>query len=757
MLRDNLHQPQYVDKLEKIIRFAIKEKALSLKDLDATWNAQVGKHEAIVKNVHELLAKLAWDFSPEQLDHLFTRFKESWNNANKKQREKLLALIRRLAEDDKEGEMAQKVLSLLWTLARSENCPAEIVDLALSAHIKILDCSVAQNREEQKIAWIETFIDQLRKPNDDWVVLAVRMIRSICRQFPENLSQQMTIQPRLGALNIIYRDKLIHNIQEKYALVTLVANSLTDYMQKMKLYSNENPQYNPNYVKEGSRYTHLQQVEERLDFLCFVLKDGQLWLCLAQAEDIWDSLTEKSVYREDRQCCFRWFSKLMSDEPDLDPEISENFFACKILTLDTSLLSDEGIICFDHFFKLVNCRAHKFKQTSRSKSGFFLLDTDLIGLDYLWKIIVNCSDELAFKAIHLLIEIFTNLSVQLKSHAIKIYNQFIEKCMNYLNESFSKVCKISVLDKDSLNLVTEESNRMQRVLTVLKEFMRKTDSAFLSERKCSPLSEACCGKYLVLIIRIVNTSRQIDDFSIATHTHATVAHLRKLILQKFNFTTSNAICEIGLNNAMIDSCFDTLTLKEYKLTHKGLVLAKVMSCSPGVSMGAAPALPSSDEEDDLDQPPYTRGGQNQVLHSAVGTAGDPGDSECLLPSSIFSQQNEHLCTLLKICDWAPQHHLTPLWTTIRHLISLLPCDSHVADRVREVCADHATNEEEVSLMPTVESLFFSNSPNQVLYYLEVLHVLLFPAVEPLGEESRQFQVSAQFGHQYIANSRYNQR
>lgn len=41
------------------------------------WAAQCGKHEAIVKNVHDLLAKLAWDFSPEQLDHLFECFQVS--------------------------------------------------------------------------------------------------------------------------------------------------------------------------------------------------------------------------------------------------------------------------------------------------------------------------------------------------------------------------------------------------------------------------------------------------------------------------------------------------------------------------------------------------------------------------------------------------------------------------------------------------------------------------------------------------------
>lgn len=74
VLRDSLHQAQYVEKLERIIRFLIKEKALTLDDLDAVWRAQDGKHETIVKNVHDLLAKLAWDFDAEQLDHLFDCF-----------------------------------------------------------------------------------------------------------------------------------------------------------------------------------------------------------------------------------------------------------------------------------------------------------------------------------------------------------------------------------------------------------------------------------------------------------------------------------------------------------------------------------------------------------------------------------------------------------------------------------------------------------------------------------------------------------
>ena len=41
ILRDSLHQPQYVEKMEKILRFIIKERSLTLKDLDDIWAAQV--------------------------------------------------------------------------------------------------------------------------------------------------------------------------------------------------------------------------------------------------------------------------------------------------------------------------------------------------------------------------------------------------------------------------------------------------------------------------------------------------------------------------------------------------------------------------------------------------------------------------------------------------------------------------------------------------------------------------------------------
>ena len=95
-------------------------------------------------HVHELLVKLAWDFSPDQLDHLFGCFQKSWVGASKKQRDELLDFIRHLAEDDKEGIMASKVLELLWNLSHRDDCPLDTMEHAMNAHIKILDYSCSQ-------------------------------------------------------------------------------------------------------------------------------------------------------------------------------------------------------------------------------------------------------------------------------------------------------------------------------------------------------------------------------------------------------------------------------------------------------------------------------------------------------------------------------------------------------------------------------------------------------------------------------------
>ncbi|MEJ1281133.1 ubiquitin specific peptidase 9 X chromosome [Cricetulus griseus] len=494
VLRDSLHQPQYVEKLEKILRFVIKEKALTLEDLDNIWAAQAGKHEAIVKNVHDLLAKLAWDFSPEQLDHLFDCFKASWTNASKKQREKLLELIRRLAEDDKDGVMAHKVLNLLWNLAHSDDVPVDIMDLALSAHIKILDYSCSQDRDTQKIQWIDRFIEELRT-NDKWVIPALKQIREICSLFgeaPQNLR--------------------------------------------------------------------------------FLLKDGQLWLCAPQAKQIWKCLAENAVYLCDREACFKWYSKLMGDEPDLDPDINKDFFESNVLQLDPSLLTENGMKCFERFFKAVNCREGKLVAKRRA---YMMDDLELIGLDYLWRVVIQSNDDIASRAIDLLKEIYTNLGPRLQVNQVVIHEDFIQSCFDRLKASYDTLCVLDG-DKDSINCARQEAVRMVRVLTVLREYINECDSDYHEERTILPMSRAFRGKHLSFIVRFPNQGRQVDDLEVWSHTNDTIGSVRRCILNRIKANVAHTKIELFVGGELIDPGDDRKLIGQLNLKDKSVVYALLM-------------------------------------------------------------------------------------------------------------------------------------------------------------------------------------
>lgn len=80
---------------------------------------------------------------PSSHSFLPCAFQRSWANATKRQREHLIDLICRLAEEDRDGLMVHKVLNLLWDLAVDSNSLVEISDFALKAHAKILDHNIS--------------------------------------------------------------------------------------------------------------------------------------------------------------------------------------------------------------------------------------------------------------------------------------------------------------------------------------------------------------------------------------------------------------------------------------------------------------------------------------------------------------------------------------------------------------------------------------------------------------------------------------
>ncbi|XP_014217217.1 probable ubiquitin carboxyl-terminal hydrolase FAF-X isoform X3 [Copidosoma floridanum] len=735
VLRDSLHQPQYVEKLEKILRFIIKERALSLEDLDAVWAAQAGKHEAIVKNVHDLLAKLAWDFSPEQLDHLFECFTTSWRTANnKKQREKLLELIRRLAEDDKDGVMAHKVLSLFWNLGHSEDVPPEIADQALSAHVKILDYSCSQERDAQKTLWLDKCVEEL-KNGDKWALPALKQIREICSLYESN--------PNMGhgqrTQHACYRQEVIERLQGHHSVVILVTNNLTSYMSRVRQLVKDHPDIDPNTFLPDDRCNHIMQVHERLSFLRFLLKEGQLWLCADQAKQIWQCLAEQAVFPSDREACFKWFSKLMGEEPDLDPSINKDFFVNNILLLDPTLLTESGIRCFERFFKAVNSKENKLKIKRRT---VLLEDVDLIGADYLWRVVTNSPEEIANRGIELMKEVNTNLGSRLQSSVMAFHETYISECIDRLKAHYDTM---SILKKDTLenkedkdesavDCIKSEALKMCRVMKVLQEYLNECDMAFPGERKILPLHRAARGKHLSLIVRFANPARAVEDIEIFSHTNDTLASLRRQIMRKIKASDTQIKMDLFINGEPLDPADDRKLLSQIPLRDKTLLSVKLSQVNTNM-----PSSPDSSSDSSTSSPhhPYSK---MESCH-----ASNP-EAESSLPGVLLSQRHKFVTFFFQLADLGCMLEQAQLRDGARYLLQLIPADICTVQKLQrffgrykdhEAVQNSSADESNVN----VGSLFFSASPSQVLYNLEVLYTLLMPALDPMSDKACEFQLN----------------
>lgn len=125
------------------------------------------------------------------------------STASKRPRERLLELIRRLAEDDKNGVMATKVLNLFWQLGHSPDISQDVMDQALSAHVKILDYSCSKDKDAQKYLWLDKCVEEV-KTGEIWVLPALRLIREICCLYEATPNHLPRLQ-NLNRLQVIER------------------------------------------------------------------------------------------------------------------------------------------------------------------------------------------------------------------------------------------------------------------------------------------------------------------------------------------------------------------------------------------------------------------------------------------------------------------------------------------------------------------------------------------------------------------------
>lgn len=102
----------------------------------------------------------------------------------------------------------------------------------------------------------------------------------------------------------------------------------------------------------------------------------------------------------------------------------------------------------------------------------------------------------------------------------------------------------------------------------------------------------------------------------------------------------------------------------------------------------------------------------------------------------MSQEPQHAQFFCQLSSFGSSLGNGSLRDGARTLLLLLPPDRATVEKLHYLFQENCPNATEVS----IDCMFFSASPAQALYHLEVLYTLLMPALEPLSEKAFDFQL-----------------
>ena len=174
-------------------------------------------------------------------------------------------------------------------------------------------------------------------------------------------------------------------------------------------------------------FTHEEVVQTHLSSMKFILQEGNLYLNLNRAQDIWEVLISNEHSCEwDKKIGFEWFIDCW---PDLNEETRAEIFKKQILNLKPKTLALKGYECFKLYFIRVSEQEGK-SQIRSDVDNFYIDKLDLTGLNFLWDIILYVDDEkIADLATKFLLEIsYEKVSMRLKRESVQLHQKFINEC-----------------------------------------------------------------------------------------------------------------------------------------------------------------------------------------------------------------------------------------------------------------------------------------------------------------------------------------
>lgn len=455
-------------------------------EINVLWRVKLGAHPAIVSNIHDLIADIAWELGQDQINYMFELILDTWiePGCSTKDREGLLQLVGRLAK----GSLTDKAIDLLWAMgSRRDIIPDDIMSETLSTIVNILKQQDQQDKMSDKIKYnvnrkanlMRKLVIQLRaEPQLPTAIPIMQLFEFVGNLFEEKVGHASSTLESLHAQHSNYGDggdevedvpdrkTMINRLQVEYDLILLVRTELIEILTKF---------HGRNQVPPRA------EICARLNFIRYLLREGQTFLDYDHSKEIWNGLIIGGIHPSEPEIGFEWFTSLMGDDADLARDSIYRFFIENILQYNTAKLNQGVILCFSSFF------GHIHENSSLDQEE---RDNPIqLGLNYMWKALTSCEESVAPQIINIIQTTYLNKH----HHSINAnHNDFFDECNQRL-KPFKETLSVISTTEGSQEQGQRTAVKIRRVLDVLRHYvanwpwLRGSDDAV-------PLDQAWRGK-----------------------------------------------------------------------------------------------------------------------------------------------------------------------------------------------------------------------------------------------------------------------
>eukprot|EP01130_Rhizamoeba_saxonica_P002958 TRINITY_DN1299_c0_g2_i1.p1 TRINITY_DN1299_c0_g2~~TRINITY_DN1299_c0_g2_i1.p1 ORF type:complete len:2014 (+),score=509.93 TRINITY_DN1299_c0_g2_i1:1-6042(+) len=472
----------------ELLNFLASIDMLNKSHLDIIWDGSLGIHESSRRIVYDTLLNLTSVISLDLVDYLLEKV---YSTPIKSFDMQMLELVQKMTSILVKADSDKKyyALQVFWKLLQKDaKVDVNIVDKAYELLLSLLsdDC---KNKRREYI--------QLCAQNMD--TRSILLLKELLESYPTKKKK------RSGAIEELQRENLLDLFFEELREYKLKSQELFDELEEEIDIEN---------FLVGRKYTHLENLQIRLDLLDFIVSNSSINLTIENIDNLWGQLMTEQLHVLEGELFLVWLQKL-SDNGSFGEEIMEYVFTSKMQEIDSSLLSSVGFSVFERFFIAINEKEGNIKSTG---DDYGACSTEIFGIESMWDIALKSENrEVNTAAINSLNRLFISVEsfISNKTKASKVMEEHVRKCMDQI-------------DLDDL-YVTEKS------LLILKNFIQSYDERKQNEDEAEKNQEKKPGREIeVYWCSTTSRARPVTVYS-----NTTIGEFKEMAIRELDFEPSD--------------------------------------------------------------------------------------------------------------------------------------------------------------------------------------------------------------------------